>query len=550
MKTERLSFLFFCFYPLFLIPHNMCAQKIKDSTLHYYNVIIKGEDATQVNRAFEYYEQLREKYVRNGDSSNAAYALEMVAIGKYNYGKYNESEQKAVLALGLIDSKSDSTSIKAKKRLLNHLGMLYRKLGAYEKGLELYKRSIQLSNKTSDSIAIINNVSNLFREQGRYELAADTLSFVFKMALRLNDVKLKAYALDNLGFAQSKTDHPDALPNMISALTIRLNSQDYIGLFSSYRHLALFHKEKNLNKDALVFANKALSTAYNINDITYEIEALGLVLELDDNNEFQRYKFLRDSILSSEQQQENQYALMQYDLEKERRLTETSELQREKEKRQKLLYQAIGILVLLISVFTFIMVRARHKKEKLKQIYIAESRISKKVHDEVANDVYLIMTKLQSNTDILEEVIDDLEEIYNKTRNISKESVNVNVKEDFGELINDLLASYRTTEISIITKNNSKIEWNKVSDLKKTTIYRVLQELMTNNRKHSKASLALITFHQKGSKILVQYTDNGIGCELKKNNGLQYAENRVNALNGTIIFESERNHGFKANIEI
>lgn len=550
MKTERISFLFFCFYTLFLIPHDICAQKIKDSTLHYYNVILKGEDATQINRAFEYYEQLGEKYALNGDSINAAYVLEVLAFGKYNYGKYNESEQKAVLALSLIDSKSDSTSIKAKKRLLNHLGMLYRKLGAYEKGLELYKKSIQLSNKTSDSIAIINNVANLLREKGRYDLSTDTLSFALKMASRLNDFKLKASALDNLGFSQSKTNHPDALPNMVSALTIRQNGQDSIGLFSSYRHLALFHKERNLNKDALVFANKALSTAYNINDITYEMEALGLILELENNNKFQRYKFLKDSILNASKELENRYALMQYDLEKERRLTETSELQREKEKRQKLLYQAIGILVLLVSVFTFIIVRIRHKKEKLKQIYIAESRISKKVHDEVANEVYLVMTKLQSNADIQEEVIDDLEGIYNKTRNISKESVNVNVKEDFGELINDLLAGYRTSEISIITKNNSKIEWNKVSDLKKTTIYRILQELMTNNRKHSKASLALITFHQKGSKVLVQYADNGIGCELKKNNGLQYVENRVSALNGTIVFESEKNHGFKANIEI
>ena len=73
---------------------------------------------------------------------------------------------------------------------------------------------------------------------------------------------------------------------------------------------------------------------------------------------------------------------------------------------------------------------------------------------------------------------------------------------------------------------------------------------MTNMKKHSKASLVALTFLQKNSKLTVNYNDNGIGCNLSKNNGLNNAENRIHTINGTITFESEPNRGFKAQITV
>ncbi|MFT6754570.1 MAG: signal transduction histidine kinase, partial [Urechidicola sp.] len=50
----------------------------------------------------------------------------------------------------------------------------------------------------------------------------------------------------------------------------------------------------------------------------------------------------------------------------------------------------------------------------------------------------------------------------------------------------------------------------------KITIYRILQELMTNMKKHSKASHVVITFIQKPKRIFINYLDNSIGGKLKK----------------------------------
>ncbi|MCB0468222.1 MAG: ATP-binding protein, partial [Aequorivita sp.] len=194
--------------------------------------------------------------------------------------------------------------------------------------------------------------------------------------------------------------------------------------------------------------------------------------------------------------------------------------------------------------------RIKHKKEKIVQVHNTETRISKKVHDEVANDVYHLMAKIQGNTTDNEELLDDLEMIYNKTRDISKENSAIEIQENFSDQLNDLLLSYQTDKVKIVTRNISKIDWNTISEIKKTTIYRVLQELMTNMKKHSNATAVVLSFQQNKKNISIEYTDNGTGSDLKNKNGLLNAENRIKTLNGTIIFESKPNKGFKAKINL
>src|SRR5690606_739474 len=103
-----------------------------------------------------------------------------------------------------------------------------------------------------------------------------------------------------------------------------------------------------------------------------------------------------------------------------------------------------------------------------------------------------VMVKLQQNVSPKEDVLDDIENIYNKTRDISKEISAVEVNENFPEQLSDLLLSYNNEETAVITQNISKMNWKMVSDLKKIAIYRVLKELMTNMSKHSRATLVAL----------------------------------------------------------
>jgi len=82
-------------------------------------------------------------------------------------------------------------------------------------------------------------------------------------------------------------------------------------------------------------------------------------------------------------------------------------------------------------------------------------------------------------------------------------------------------------------------------------VYRIIQELMVNMKKHSHASLVAITFKKSPKHIEITYADNGVGVaknHIKYSNGLNNAENRINTIKGSFIFESEDKKGFKAKI--
>jgi signal transduction histidine kinase len=231
-------------------------------------------------------------------------------------------------------------------------------------------------------------------------------------------------------------------------------------------------------------------------------------------------------------------------------MLKTSALENEKEKQVKFIYLSLIILGMLSSIFAYFFLKSKNRKEKLLQVYKTETRISKKVHDEVANDIYHVMTRLQHHDVNEDMVLDDLEHIYTKTRDISKESRPIDFREDFKEVLSDLLISYDSKDVSVVTKGLNDIDWTLITDLKKTAIYRVLQELMTNMKKHSNASITVLTFQKLNAKLQIKYSDNGIGSDLKKHNGLQNAENRIKSLKGTIIFESNINEGFKVIITV
>jgi signal transduction histidine kinase len=58
----------------------------------------------------------------------------------------------------------------------------------------------------------------------------------------------------------------------------------------------------------------------------------------------------------------------------------------------------------------------------------------------------------------------------------------------------------------------------------------------------------VVSVRSDGKKTEIKFTDNGVGTVLKKQNGLQNAENRIFALKGSITFETEPGKGFQAKI--
>ena len=99
-----------------------------------------------------------------------------------------------------------------------------------------------------------------------------------------------------------------------------------------------------------------------------------------------------------------------------------------------------------------------------------------------------------------------------------------------------------------MTLNLAKMDWSRLKAHEKTNLYRVLQELLTNMKKHSGASHVVFMFSQNEDTTKISYQDNGMGSDVLKGNGLLNIKNRIKSINGSVNFESERGHGFKAAI--
>jgi len=242
--------------------------------------------------------------------------------------------------------------------------------------------------------------------------------------------------------------------------------------------------------------------------------------------------------------------LIKYDYAKFEKAAIENELKAEQERTSKIILLFVAALIATAGVSTFFILKSKHKKEKLLQVYNTEARISRKIHDEVANDMYNVMVRLQDKKTDSNSVINDLEQLYFKTRDISNENSLFDIDVDFKNYLNDMLFSFMNDKTTVHTRNINEVDWGKIPELTRLTIYRVLQELMVNMKKHSLATHVFIKFSQKAKNVFIDYSDNGIGCTINKKGGLVNVETRINSLNGTITFETKPNSGFKVKIKV
>ncbi|WP_040281044.1 tetratricopeptide repeat-containing sensor histidine kinase [Psychroserpens damuponensis] len=542
-----------------LISTNIVHGQEVDSLSYYRTLVFQPDTSEDLTNSYVFFKQRNERSLKNKDTLNVIYNLRYQAMIQFDLGLLHDSESTAASALEFNDNFSIENAVTLENRvgLNNHLGRVYNELKDYPSALKYYKVALQLQQNPKHHNTILNNIGLISYEQTNYQKALETFIQVHRTNLITSDKKKIARSLNNIGMTLSKLDNSSGLDSLKKALLLRRKVGYNNGICDSYLKISEYYQDREDYKNANNYAVKANELAKSIGNIPYERESLSLLMQLNTNVNVQRYTKLMDSLNDVNLNLQNSYAAKKYGFEKQERLAKdnelklkTIELDNEQQKRLKSSYLFVGILILVSAVFVVIYMRSKHKKEKLQEVYHTETRISKKVHDEVANDVYQVMIKMQDNANKNEDVLDDLESIYTKTRDISKETSAIYTTQDFQSVIADLLLSYKSNTVQVITKDIGTIDWEALSEIKKIAIYRVLQELMTNMKKHSQASIVVLLFNNVNKKISINYKDNGIGSDLKKHNGLQNTENRIKSINGTITFETSNNKGFQVNILI
>lgn len=499
------------------------------------------------------------------------YADALISMGyiHYSQGDYIKSEAATTKILPLLPHLKKP---RFAWNTYNLLGINYLSTKNYDNALLYLTKALNLKTKPWRKLAALSNIGLVYMEQQKYKKAADLYLHITtegyyadkkeQHTLDATDYNEYARMIDNLGFCLLKLGNPKALVYFNEALEIRLKIKDDEALPFSYNHLSEYYLSR---KTALAnqYANLGYKAACKINASETKKKSLKLLITTSTSNNLKKYSIayvrLIDSISVAEKKAKNQFSSIKYNLNqsKEENLQlkaqkAAHELRLQRQKNQNIISYVIIFVTTMICLLVFVHLFSKNIKEKDNAILESEIRISKKLNDELEDSMYQILD-FSSRSDLNQEenkiqLLDNLNTVYSKTRNISKENSIIDTNENYDAALKEMISSYKTADVNIILNGFYLIYWRELEKNKKIILYRVLQELFGNMKKHSQATLVSLTFKKTEKKLIVIYNDNGVGATnrsiiLKK--GLQNVENRIKTINGNIIFDTNSKTGFK-----
>ncbi|MDI6034752.1 ATP-binding protein [Flavobacterium sp. LB2P84] len=548
----------------FLILHS-CEKKTlnnpekKHNTAEIDRLINLGDkffEKSEYDSSYYYFNKAKSACNEKKDVSKIIYSISNLATIQQNQGDYSGSETTAMEAIPFLEK---TTNPKYKWNIYTIIGINYLYAYDYENALYYYNKALNLKTDELRKSDIKNNIAVIYMEKEDYNLAIRILQPLSLKKEVINNSEAFSRVIDNLGYSYFKVGNSKALAYLNQSLEIKVKKKDDWGLIGSYYHLSEFYQKSNPNL-AIDYALMTYKKATKLKNIEGQLLSLKLLIELNTGNKSKEYSLkyldINDSITKVRQKAKNQFAKIKYDSKKEKeenlKLKAQKVLESEHQKKRNLiLYLVVGIIT-VISISITNLLLARNKREKIKASYTTEIRIAKKLHDELANDVYHTMafaeTQDLSTNHNKEILISNLDTIYSRTRNISRENNSMETGPLFISDLKEMMSGFNTPEVNVITNGMDSINWMALDNNKKIIIYRVIQELLVNMKKHSKCSLVVLTLKKTKNKLQIDYTDNGVGATLEQlnlKNGLQNVENRIQAIKGIITFDTKSNKGFK-----
>lgn len=548
------SFLFIiALTTLFFCSEKRHAVKTPHIQNSYYQKAREFRDKKISDSAFYYYNLAKDEYLKGNDSIGAAESLINMAIIQTYYGDFYGSIESSLEANTFLIDEKDSITRRDLASSYNNMGIASAFLYNHDSAVIFYQNALKYNDEEDKKYIYYNNLGNALINKKNYSLAKKYLNY----AILSKDHENQARAINNLAKAQilsNKTYNP--LPEFQQALEIRRKDNNLDGLNSSYGTLADYFFSRDKEK-SLKYAKDMLQTATAINNPEDQLQALQKIIIIDKNNYnkyFEKFQSINDSIQVSRNKAKNQFAYFRYGLEKEKAENQTLKFQKA-EKEVQLLQQNIGLGALSILLIGGVLWYKRRKKrlqhENELKIKENELKVSKRVHDVVANGIYQVMTKIENQENFdKDKALDELEFVYEKSRDISYDKADTTDTIEFAEKIFNLIESFKSDYVNPYVTGNSNHLWSNVNENVQSEIFQIIRELLVNMKKHSQASLVAFKFEKNNGLIQIQYKDNGIGIpeDIIYGNGLSNTVSRIEKIKGTIIFDNKTEKGLKINI--
>ncbi|KAF2326276.1 ATP-binding protein [Flavobacterium daemonense] len=436
----------------------------------------------------------------------------------------------------------------------------------YPNAIYYYSKAFILKSDQINSLEAKNNIAVIYIKQQKFKKALRIFLSINKEKIIQENPAYYSKIIDYVGFCYYKLQDPRALSFFQKSLEIKAKAKDQDGLGRTYYNLANYY-EKNNASLSMKYAKLSYENYKASGNIDDRLLTLKFITNNSNATETKKnaliYSKLQDSIYQARQRAKSKFVKIKYDTKKEKienlKLKAQkikNELQIEKQERRNIISYIIIILSLCLITIIYFYLTARLNRQKIEATYQSETRISKKLHDELANDVYHTLAFVENRNLSSEEnknhLLAKLEDIYSRTRNISKENNPILSNQHYTVQLKEMISKFNTSNVNLLLNGLDTISWDKVGKIKKISVYRAIQELLVNMKKHSEASVVVITFKEKDNFIIINYTDNGKGVDTTKmilKNGLHNMENTIQKMQGEIEINSDLGKGFKVLIK-
>ncbi|WP_370478265.1 tetratricopeptide repeat-containing sensor histidine kinase [Tamlana flava] len=506
-------------------------------------------------KATDYYFQGIEVYEKIADTVNLTYAYGNFASLFTDFEIFEKAKYYQSKALNYSKLINDSVGA---GYLLNDLGATYLNLNNKDSALVNFKKATQISENLDDDelkYYINDNLSDYYIKETDFLKALKYAKICYHNALKTKKPYHECRALKTLGLVNLKLNRIDSsfyYTQKSLDIAKKINAKEY--LMDGYYLLSQTYRNQKNYKEAFTY------------------------MEL--------YMAYKNAVLGQRKQQyitriEQQYQLKNKDNEilRQRLTIEQNDVLIQKKRNQNGLY-LIGLIIFSFTSFIF---WYRHKQKqkfhaqtietlkKQKELASLEAliegenlertRIAKDLHDSVNGNLSAIKHNLSSiskanlkNNEhkIFDEAIDMLDNACEQTRNISHNLVppsllNYGLLEAIEQYINRI-NSIEPVKITFQSFGTLEPLPKKIE----TTIYHIIQELITNIVKHSKAIKALVQITTDKTNLHITVEDDGIGYDLNEKShglGLQNIQSRIEFLDAEMDVQTD-NKGTSVTIDI
>ncbi len=457
-------------------------------------------------------------------------------------------------------------------QMISNIGVVYEMSGDYVAALKNYQKSldafIRTGNLRSQALTY-NNISIIHQELGNHDLAYYNLKKSYDLKLKVNDSSLIASALNNLGvfYEEDLKDLDSALCFYINAEEVYSNLGDFrnIAICQNNQALVLFKKKDYKNARKLFEASVArfrdlddkfwlsralmyygqleaetgnfLKAVRLLEESAVLTEDSGYTRNLMEVSEnlakaylgsgnykqsaltFEKYNFLKDSLLNIDKQ--NEISKLEVRFQTSQKEFEIQKLQQEKEIQRRRLAQISSMVVAIVIVLGFIIILLFMKGRQRKLFLQNKNMIIKQqILQNQMNPHFLfnVLTSIQSymNEKDSEKASSYLSKFSRLTRMVLQSSANdkILLSEEIELLTNyiqlEQLRLGNSFEYNLIVDENLDAEEINIPPM-------MVQPFVENAIKHGlkgiENGILELKIEDKGEYIILSVSDNGNGFE-------------------------------------